>query len=237
MDREQTPPKLIAQKIARLLKKETPDYHYLKKIFAYVREELDLYGKQARPRRLPELLTKEELARFCEAVREENHRVHTVMIKVLMYTGVRNAELANLTLDDVDFTGHRIRVEQGKGKKDRYVPFPAAFRGELAQYLMAQRARRCKYLFETHRMDKFTTRWIREVVHRYALKAGIEKRIYPHLFRHQLLTHMARKGIPDSKIQLMSGHSDRQSLAMYQDLSLADIERDYQEAMKDYPVL
>lgn len=237
MEDERTPPKELAKKLSRILKKEQPDYHYLKKVFAHVREELELQGKRSTPRRLPDLLTAQELARFCSTVREADHRVHTVMIKLLMCTGLRNSELANLLLEDADFTGHRVRVQGGKGKKDRYVPFPVSFRGELAQYVMGQRARGCTYLFETHRMDKFTTRWIREIIRRYATKAGIDKRIYPHLFRHQFLTHLAKKGILDSKIQLISGHSDRQSLAIYQNLSLADIEEEYQEAIQDFHIL
>lgn len=231
---ERTQPRDIAKKIARLLKRERPDYYYLKKVFELIREELDLKGKQPTDRKLPELLTDEEMGRFCAAVRAGNDRVHTVMLKLLIVTGVRNDELASLTLDDVDLKTMQIRVNQGKGRKDRYVPFPASFRGELAQYIMGQRARRCHYLFETHRMDRFTTRWIREIVHRYARKAGLEKRIYPHLFRHQLLTHLARNGILDAKIQLISGHADRQSLALYQELSLADVQGEYQKAMKDF---
>ena len=196
MEDERTPPKELAKKLSRLLKKEKPDYHYLKKVFAYIREELELQGKRATPRRLPDLFTAEELARFCAAVRQADHRVHTVMIKLLMCTGLRNSELANLTLEDVDFAGHRVRVQRGKGQKDRYVPFPVGFRGELSQYVMNQRARGCTYLFETHRMDKFTTRWIREIIRKYAAKAEIEKRVYPHLFRHQFLTHLADMGGP-----------------------------------------
>jgi site-specific recombinase XerD len=81
-----------------------------------------------------------------------------------------------------------------------------------------------------------TTRWLREILKRYAEKAGIKKRIYPHLFRHQLLTFLTQKGLVDAKIQLISGHSDRQSLAVYQDLSLSDIQEEYQDAMNDFPV-
>ena len=158
----------------------------------------------------------------------------SVMLKMLIVTGIRNDELASLAIDDVDLKALQVRVNQGKGRKDRCVPFPASFRGELAQYIMSQRARRCHFLFETHRMDRFTTRWIREIVYKYARKAGLEKRIYPHLFRHQLLTHLAKNGIPDAKIQVISGHADRQSLAIYQDLSLADIQGDYQDAMRDF---
>jgi integrase/recombinase XerD len=53
------------------------------------------------------------------------------MIKLLIFSGVRNAELANVRLRDVDSNGCQIRIEQGKGKKDRYVLFPKSFRGEL----------------------------------------------------------------------------------------------------------
>ncbi|MCA9775129.1 MAG: tyrosine-type recombinase/integrase [Candidatus Eremiobacteraeota bacterium] len=234
---ERLPPKEMAKKITRLLKKQDPDYGYLKKVFAQVRESLGLKGKITRAKKLPELLTDDEMKCFCEAVREENHRVHTVMIKLLIYTGVRNSELANIQIDDVDVKRERIRIDQGKGKKDRYVPFPSSFKGELAQYIMSQKARRAHYLFETHRNDKFTTRWIREIVSRYGKEAGIEKRVYPHLFRHHLLTHLARHGIVDSKMQLVSGHSDRKSLSVYQDLSLGDVAEEYQSAMKDFPDL
>lgn len=233
---ERLSPKKMAQKLALLLKRQAPDHLYVKKVFAYVRQELGFQGKAPKAKRLPELLTEQELGRFYEAVWKGEHRTHTVMIKLLLYTGVRNAELANILLEDVDLHGLKIRIRQGKGGKDRYVPFPAAFRGELGQYIEGQRSRRHRYLFETHRMDKLTTRWIREIIKRYARAAGIEKRIYPHLFRHQLLTHLAKKGIIDAKIQLISGHEDRKSLAIYQDLSLADVEGEYQEAMKDFPV-
>ena len=64
----------------------------------------------------------------------------------------------------------------------------------------------------------------------------IEKRIYPHLFRHQLLTFLTQKGILAAKIQLISGHEDRKSLAIYEDLNLADVEKEYREAMRDFPV-
>lgn len=228
------PPKELAQKLARILKRQKPDYNYLKKVFEHVRDELKLKGKTAKERHLPELLTDDEMEIFYGAVREANDRVHTVMLKMLIVTGIRNDELASLAIDDVDLKALQIRVNQGKGRKDRYVPFPASFRGELAQYIMSQRARRCHYLFETHRMDRYSTRWIREIVYKYARKAGLEKRIYPHLFRYQLLTHLAKNGIPDAKIQVISGHADRQSLAIYQNLSLADIQGDYQEAMRDF---
>ncbi len=85
-------------------------------------------------------------------------------------------------------------------------------------------------------MDKYSTRGIRKIVKKYAQKAGIEKRIHPHLFRHQLLTYLTKKGIIDSKIPLMSGHKNRESLSIYQNLSLAGLEQEYFKVMKDFPI-
>jgi hypothetical protein len=55
-------------------------------------------------------------------------------------------------------------------------------------------------------------------------------------FRHQILTYLTSKGIIDAKIQLISGHKNRDSLSIYQDLSLSDIEKEYWDAMKDFPI-
>lgn len=234
MDR--VPPKKMALKLAKVLKKELPDANYVKEVFRYVRRELGLRGDASKEKKLPEILTEQELIRFYEAVWNAMDRTHVVMIKLLIFTGIRNSELANLRLEDVDINGLKIRINEGKGKKDRYVPIPSTFRGELAQYMENQRRRRATYLFETNRQDKFSTRWIRGVIKRYAREASIEKRIYPHLFRHQLLTHLTRQGILDSKIQIISGHQNRMNLAIYQDLSLADVAQEYQEAMRDFPI-
>lgn len=226
----------MAAQIAKLLKHQRPDPNYVKKIFEHVREALGMKGSVSAPRNLPELPTEEELTRFYEAVWNAANRTHMVMIKLLLFTGIRNAELANLILSDVDLKELKLRITQGKGKKDRYVPLPPSFRGELTHYVTSQKERSAHYLFETNRLDKFTTRWIRELVKTYAKKAGITKRIYPHLFRHHLLTHLTKKGILDTKLQIISGHQNRQNLALYQYLSLADVENEYREAMRDFPV-
>jgi len=233
---ERIPPKKMALQLARILKKQHPDPTYVKEVFKHVRRELRLRGGTSKMKKLPQVLTEHELVRFYETVWNAMDRTHVVMIKLLIFTGIRNSELANLRLEDVDLNGLKIRINEGKGKRDRYVPIPSTFRGELALYLDGQKRRRASYLFETNRQDKFSTRWIRGIVKSYARQAGIDKRIYPHLFRHQLLTYLARKGLLDSKIQVISGHQNRQNLAIYQDLSLADVAEEYQEAMKDFPV-
>lgn len=82
----------------------------------------------------------------------------------------------------------------------------------------------------------YSTRRVRQIVKQYAEKAGITKRVYPHLFRHQLITYLTKHGIVSPKIQLLSGHSEEKNLAIYRDLALSDVAEEYEEAMKDFPI-
>lgn len=230
------PPKQMADQVVKLLRKQHPDPSYVKKVFQHVREALSLKGGTVRSKRLPELMTEDELNRFYKAVWHASNRTHMIMLKLILFTGIRSEELVSIRLKDVDLDSMRIRISHGKGDKDRYVLFPPYFRGELAQYIIIQKEKAAVYLFESNRLSKFTTRWIREIVKKYATKAGITKRIHPHLFRHQILTYLTSKGIVDAKIQLISGHRNRESLSTYQDLSLSDIEEEYWAAMKDFPI-
>ena len=121
------PPKEMANQIVKLLGKQRPDAQYVKKVFQYVRESLGLKGGTVRTKKLPELMTEDELKRFYEAVWKGFDRSHMIMLKLMLFTGIRNDELVNLTLQDVDLDQMRIRINQGKGGKDRYVLFPPTF--------------------------------------------------------------------------------------------------------------
>jgi integrase/recombinase XerD len=98
----------------------------LKQVFKHARQMLAVSVEKSR-RRLSELLTDSELVAFYEAVWNARNANHLVMIKLLIYTGIRNAELTNIQIKDVDLTNCTIRIEQGKGKKDRYVLFQSHF--------------------------------------------------------------------------------------------------------------
>lgn len=240
---KRVPPKEMAQKIVKKLKPQRPDYQYLKHLFFHIRRLLEVTPEK-KENRLPELLTDEELQAFYEAIFSARNHKHMVMIKLLIFTGVRNAELANIRLMDVDLQSRRIRIQQGKGSKDRYVLIPQSFRGELWQYLESQRQKRAIYLFESNRLKPYSTRRIRQTplrgtkqsVKQYAKQANIQKRVYPHLFRHQLITFLTQKGIISPKLQLLSGHSEEKSLQIYRDLALSDVAPEYQQAMKDFPI-
>ena len=236
MSTPRTSPKRMARKISRLLGSEQPDAIYLKKIFQYVRQDLELTGQSRAPRKLPDLLTDAELTRFYEVLLQGANPVHVILVKMLLFCGIRNAELVRLQLQDVDLVSLQVRIRRGKGGADREVPVPEGFRGELLQYLDRQKTRGAAYFLESRLRKPYTTRRIRQILKTYADQAGIEKRLYPHLFRHQLLTFLTREGLLDAHLQRVSGHRSRESLALYQTLSLADIQPNYQDAMSRFPV-
>lgn len=133
------PPKALAKKLVRVLRPQHPDAHYLKKVFQHTRELMAVESNR-QPKRLPELLSDSELVALYETIWQARQLTHLVMLKLLLFTGIRNTELVGLRLTDVDLQICQVRIAQGKGQKDRYVLFPASFRGELAQYMERQRA-------------------------------------------------------------------------------------------------
>src|SRR2546428_4778880 len=160
-------PKALAKKLVRVLRPQPPDARSLKKVFQHTRTRLDV--STAPPiKRLPALLTDAELIAFYNAIWQARQLTHVVMLKLLLFTGIRNAELVRLRLTDVDLQTCQVRITQGKGHKDRYVLFPTSFRGELAQYVERQRDQDATWLFESVRCQPYSTRRRRQIVKQYA---------------------------------------------------------------------
>jgi len=142
-------PKAMAKKFVRVLRPQHPTHQYLKKVFQHIRALLAVEPSR-QPKRLPELLTDTELIALYETIWQARPLTPLVMLKLLLFTGIRNAELVRLRLTDVDLQTCQMRIAQGKGRKDRYVLFPTSFRGELAQYMERQQAQGARYLFRVN---------------------------------------------------------------------------------------
>jgi integrase/recombinase XerD len=230
-----TPPKKKAKELAKLLRAERPDYPYLKSVFRALREELEIVAPR-KEERLPEVPTEDEMLRFYQAVWNCRNFADMVLIKTLFYTGVRVSELVSICLDEVDVERCQIRITQGKGRKDRQVPFPHSFRELLALHMEQMRAKGAVYLFESVRKHKYTDRGVRKMLARYATAADITHSMSPHKWRHFLFTWLKKEGIDDALIQPYSGHATRQSLEIYSRLSLADAQPSYNQAMERFPI-
>ena len=145
--------------------------------------------------------------------------------------GVRVAELVAIHLDAC-----RIRVTQGKGNKDRFVPFPTSFKETLGLHMDAMRHRGAAHLFASSWKKPYSTRGIRAMLARYAQFAGMAHPISPHRLRHFLFTWLKTQGIDDALIQPYSGHASRQSLEVYSRIALADAQHSYDQVIDRFPV-
>ena len=189
---QRTPVKEKAKQLIKLLKTENPDYNYLREVFRQIRKDLNVQVNTAAPKKLPQVPTEEEIAKYYEAVWKSRNMKHVVMIKTLLYTGVRVTELIHIKLSDIDFDRCQMRINEGKGKKDRIVPFPDSFKEMLAIHAHNTRDKGGEYLFESSWKRPYTDRGIRKILEQYSLEAGMEHSISPHKLRHFLFTWLVR---------------------------------------------
>ncbi len=232
---QRTPPKRKARQLAKYLRAERPDYPYLKELFRHLRTELGV-AVTHQPDRLPYVPTEDEIRRYYQTVWNGRRSGDIVLIKTLLYTGVRVAELVAIRLDDVDLDACRIRITHGKGAKDRVVPFPPTFRETLALHIDRARERGASHLFESSWKKPYSTRGVRALLARYAHQAGLAHNMAPHRLRHFLFTWLKTQGIDDALIQPYSGHASRQSLEIYSRLALTDAQQTYDQTIGRFPV-
>ena len=235
MSIHRTSPKKKAQELAKYLRAERPDYLYLKGVFRALRVELEIEVPK-KEHRLPEVPTEEELRQFYQVVWQARKFDDMILIKTLFYTGVRVSELVTIRLADVDVERCQIRINQGKGSKDRLVPFPLSFRELLALHIQQMKEKQASYLFESIRKQRYTDRGVRKMLERYAKAASINRSMSPHKWRHFLFTWLKKQGIDDALIQPYSGHESRQSLEIYSRLSLTDAQREYDQVIGRFPI-
>jgi integrase/recombinase XerD len=229
------PAKKKARELARYLRAEHPDYAYLKSLFYHLREELEIEVPR-QSKKLPYVPTEEEIKRYYETVWQAQHLGDIILIKTLFYTGVRVSELVNIKLAEVKLEQCQIRINQGKGGKDRIVPFPPTFKEALAGHVQQLHQQKATYLFESVRQKKYSERGVRRMLERYSQQAGLEKHITPHQLRHFLLTWLKKQGLDDGFIQPYSGHASRQSLEIYSKLAIGEAQKEYNEVIGRFPI-
>lgn len=230
-----TSPKEKAKQFAKLLRKENPDYNYLREIFRHIRRELNVEVEHEN-KKLPYVPTEEEIAQYYKAVWQSRNMQHVLMIKTMLYTGVRVSELIHIKLNEIDFDRCQIRITEGKGKKDRIVPFPDSFKEILATHAHNRRDKGGKYLFESSWKKPYTDRGIRKILEQYSREAGMEHSISPHKLRHFLFTWLKKNEVDDALIQPYSGHESRKSLEIYSKLSIGEAQEKYEAVIRKFPV-
>jgi integrase/recombinase XerD len=179
--------------------------------------EIDLvYPK--RPERLPVILSEEEVRRLIESACSSYHRV---ILMTLYGTGLRREELSRLKLTDVDSPRMVIHVRQGKGNKDRDVTLSPRLLEVLRAYWKWRKPK--VYLFPSLYRNRpeqpITAKTIWYAVREAARRAGIKKKVSPHILRHSWATHLLERGTDLKAIQVLLGHVDLESTTLYLHLS------------------
>ena len=155
----------IASQIAKIVRRSGLDYEGWRYIAKQVRKECQLQPAK-KGRRLPRTLTTDHFRRFYEIVDRADDVQHSLMLRLLFYTGVRVSELCSIEVADVDLEACKIRINNGKGDKDRVVLFGKTFTTALRTHIAAHPNNR--WLFQTRRNTRYTTRRVQQIVKLYA---------------------------------------------------------------------
>ena len=171
-----------------------------------------------RTRHLPVILSQQEVARLIDAACTPLHRI---LLMTLYATGARNAELTHLKVSDIDSQRMVVHIQGGKGREDRDVMLsPKLFVTLRAEWPFYHR-KSSTWLFPSdYRRDRpidMKTVW--HACHQAAKRAGIQKRVYPHLLRHCFATHLFDAGTDLRTIQVLLGHKDLKETIIYLHLS------------------
>jgi integrase/recombinase XerD len=142
------------------------------------------------------------------------------MLEVLYATGVRAAELLALAVADVDLVDGLLRVNQGKGRKDRIVPLGTVAGKFVAEYLRAVRPRLARGsadgpLFVAGPGRRMPYNTLARRIRAYALRAGVKTRVTAHVFRHTCATEMLRGGSSIRHVQELLGHANVSTTQVY----------------------
>lgn len=180
----------------------------------------DKIGKIPYPRsekKLPIVLSQEEVQRMFTAC--ENTK-HTVILALLYSCGLRVSELLNLKWKNIDRSRMIINIIAGKGNKDRQVMLSEQLLPLLEKYCRQYKLEKSEYVLTgQNNHPQYSSTSVNEVIKQLAEKAGINKRVYTHLMRHNCFTHMVENGTDINLIQRLAGHSNVKTTAIYTHIS------------------
>jgi len=221
-------------------KKVSQNYIYLvtivvKKFFEF--HKMDHLKDVKTPKRvksLPKSLNEDEVKRLIRAVDADTRkrkftRTRDKLILSLLYSsGLRVSELVSLNVNDIDLKERTIRI-RGKGNKDRIVLFDQKTKKLIKDYLR-ERTQESEYLFLNRFGKPLTPRYIQIAIKNYAIKAGIKKKVTPHILRHSFATHLLKNGVDIRAIQQLLGHSNLSTTQIYTSVDMGTLKNLYDRA-------
>jgi integrase/recombinase XerD len=174
-----------------------------------------------RPKKLPVVLSPEEVEKLIEAA--PNLRYRTILL-LLYATGLRRTEASQLKLADIDSQRMVLHVHEGKNSRDRELPLTPKLLEALRAYWRACKVKPKVYLFPTRfnttgEERPITDKAVWHACRESARRAGLSKRMGPHTLRHTFATHLIESGTDLPTLQLLMGHQKLQDTTLYVHLS------------------
>jgi integrase/recombinase XerD len=169
------------------------------------------------PRKLPVVLSREEVARLIDAAGKPKYQA---VLSVAYGAGLRASEVVALKVGDIDSTRMTLRIEQGKGRKDRYAMLSPVLLQCLRVWWQAAHAKGKMldggWLFPGQNpINPMSTRQLNRICHMAAVAADIDKRVSMHTLRHSYATHLLEQKVDIRVIQVLLGHKKLETTALY----------------------
>jgi len=172
-----------------------------------------------RPKKLPVVLSRDEVAQLFGAVRNLKYRT---VLMTMYAAGLRVSEATHLKVADIDSSRMAIRVEQGKGHKDRYVMLSERLLAQLRSYWRDYRP--CGWLFPNQeRTGPLPISTVQTVCKEARRDAGLSKPVTPHTLRHCFATHLLEAGTDLRTIQVLMGHRSLSTTAVYTHVAIQNL--------------
>ncbi|OGN87850.1 MAG: recombinase XerC [Chloroflexi bacterium RBG_13_46_14] len=236
--------KIVKASIARKVSSMRSFYKYLEREGIITVNPMQYISSPKLDRRLPSFLTGTEINRLLDAPDAEDPfgRRDRAFLELLYASGLRVSELAGLKVDQVNLETREIRVI-GKGSKERVVLMGEPAAKALEVYMKEARdlipkikptirtnKKKTRAIFINNDGYPLTERSVQEILRKYADKAGIVKKVHPHMLRHTFATHLLDGGADLRVVQELLGHADLSTTQIYTHISKSQARKVYLSA-------
>lgn len=173
------------------------------------------------PKSSPSVLSKEEVKSLIQSAPRDKTRL---IIELIYSSGLRVSECVSLKVENLDLDSKIIRVKSGKGNKDRITILSSAVVDELRRYILTLDKDEA-FLFPNSKGSTLSVRNIQKLIQKAAAKAGIKRKVSPHVLRHSFATHLLEAGTDIRIIQELLGHSQLSTTQIYTHVSKEQLSR------------
>ncbi|MFY0684624.1 MAG: tyrosine-type recombinase/integrase [Balneola sp.] len=192
--------------------------------------DFDFNIKMKKPSTIPEVLSVEEVQRLLNSFTNLKHKA----IFTLCYSaGLRLGEILNIKISDIDSDRMQIRINQAKGKKDRYSLLSPKVLELLRKYVSEYKPK--EYLFEGQNGGKYSSASVQQLMRKHRKKANIKKKATPHTLRHSFATHLLDNGTDIRFIQELLGHQHISTTQIYTHVSSKNL-KDVKSPIEDIDI-